>query len=344
MATRVLVTDGSSEGDDRHEVIAPLVEEHGGELVYGDFETEAEVIEGCRDANVVLTSKAPMTRAVIEHIEEPAYIFRTADGCDTINIKAATERGIPLLHVPGYYLADVVAEHAIGLMLAAAREMAYCDREMREQNGWGLGKGRRLQPMHGGTFGVVGLGEIGRAAADRAKGLGMDVVAYDPYLPQDLFERLEVEAVGFPELLSRADCVSVHTPLTAETHGMFGAEAFAAMKETAVFVNGARGPIVDVEALVEAVESGEIFAAGLDNFEVEPPVDSPAFDCDRVLCSPHHAAAGPDLGQVVTDVVEAELGRVLRGEHPRHVYNQEVLLRSDRLLNPERDDWQVETE
>jgi D-3-phosphoglycerate dehydrogenase len=157
-----------------------------------------------------------------------------------------------------------------------------------------------------------------------ARGLNMDVIAYDPLLDDDIFEQLEVESVSFDELLERSDCVMVHAPMTNQTHQMFSTEEFRRMKDSAVFVNVARGPIVDEEALVDAVETDEIRAAGLDVYEAEPPDGSPVLDCERIVCSPHHAGGSVAAKENKISIVRDELERVLAGETLHNVVNQEV--------------------
>ncbi|MFB6097163.1 MAG: C-terminal binding protein [Haloferacaceae archaeon] len=332
---RVLVTD--RKWPEREDPYGDVARDAGAEIEYADFERYEEVREGCRDADVILTSKAPLTREVIEGLENTRSIIRLGTGVDTINLKAATEYGIPVSNVPGLYCAEELASHAIGLMLAAAHEIVLSDRAVREGPGWG--RREDVNPMNQGTFGIVGLGHIGRAAVRKAQGLDMDVIAYDPYLADDLFEPLGVERVEFAELLARADCVSVHTPLTAETHHLFSTEEFAAMKEIAVLVNTARGPIVDEAALVEAVEAGTIWGAGLDVFETEPPEDSPALGCERIVCSPHHGGSCERSGAYALRSVREELRRALTGEHLRNVVNPGALQYSDELFSPELEEW-----
>jgi D-3-phosphoglycerate dehydrogenase len=333
---KVIVTDRKyPELDDPY---GDVVRAAGGQLEYADFETEQDVIEGIGDANVVLLSKAPITRAVVEQMDEVRSIIRLGTGVDSINLKAATEYGIPVSNTPGSYCAEELATHAIGLMIAAAHEVVYSDRLLRDNEGWG--RREDINPMNGGTFGIFGLGHIGRATVSKAKGLDMDVIACDPYMGDDLFDDLEVERVTFDELLARADCVSIHTPLTAETHQSFSTPEFEAMKESAVLVNTARGPIVDERALVDAVESGEIWGAGLDVFETEPPDDTPALDCDRIVCSPHHGGSSERSRQKALRMTRSELRRVLTGDHPQNVVNPGALQYTDEQLNPEAHEWQ----
>ncbi len=332
---RVVVTDRKY--PDLEDPYGDIVRAAGGEIEYADFETEADLLEGLDDANVVLLSKAPMTREVIKQLDDVRSLIRLGTGVDSINLKAATEYGIPVSNTPGLYCSEELATHAIGLMISAAHEIVYSDRLIRENDGWG--RREDINPMNGGTFGVVGLGHIGRATVQKAKGLDMDVVAYDPYLGEDLFDDLEVERVTFDDLLARSDCISIHTPLTAETHRLFSTPEFEQMKETAVLVNTARGPIVDEQALVEAVEAGEIWGAGLDVFEIEPPDGSPALDCERIVCSPHHGGSSERSRRRALEMTRAELERVLASEHPQNVVNPGALQYTDEQLNPERHQW-----
>jgi D-3-phosphoglycerate dehydrogenase len=156
------------------------------------------------------------------------------------------------------------------------------------------------------------------------KGLGMEVIAFDPLLDQDIFDQLDVERVSFGDLLHRSDCITLHAPLNEETHHMFSTQEFEQMKESAVLVNVARGPLVDEDALVTATETDEIRAAALDVFEEEPPTDSPVLKSNNIVCSPHHAGSSPTAKQNKIRIVREELERVLQGEALHNVVNGEV--------------------
>ena len=317
---RVVVTDRRFEGDPYREAI----EDAGGEIVYRELYTEDEVIEGTRDADVIVSLKSPITRRVIEELEDVRLIQRAGAGYDNINVKAASEHGIPVSNIPGKYCADELSEHAIALMFAAARDVVDSDASMREANGWD--ERPDVQMLQGGTFGIVGLGYIGRAAVPKAEGVGMNVVAYDPYLPDDVFESLGVERVSFDELLDRSDCISIHAQLTQENTHLFGPEEFEAMQDTAVLVNTARGAIVDEAALAEAVVDGEIWGAGIDVFEDEPPVDSPVFETTRIVCSPHHGARCGNAKENAIRLITEELVRAVAGDQLQHVVNPDTLM------------------
>ena len=291
------------------------------EIVYAECTTEEETIEACRNADVIITFIAPVTDRVLEATNDVQLIIRQGAGYDNIDVQAATVRGIPVSNAPDYGSADV-ASHGIALALAASHDIVNGDRGLRERSGWG--SSRVIYPIQGGTYGIVGLGRIGRRAVPMARGLGMDVIAFDPLLDDDIFEQLEVEQVSFDELLQRSDCITLHAPLNEETHHMFSSEQFEHMKESAILVNVARGPLVDEKALVTAVERGEIRAAGLDVFESEPPTDSPVLDVDNIVCSPHHAGSSPSAKENKIEIVRNELERILDGKPIHNVVNQEV--------------------
>lgn len=333
---RVVVADQLPALADVEEPFDDLVADRGGKLVKADCTTEAEVIEQCADADIVVLSKAPITPRVAEQLTETELIIRVGTGYDNINIKAATNNGIMVSNTPGYSKHQV-ATHAITLMLAATREVVHVDRELRSSEGWGH-RGEHPQ-MYDGTMGIVGLGRIGRAVVPKARGLAMDVIAYDPYVPEDMFEQLDVRKVTFEELLAESDCVTIHTPLTAETNQLFSTPEFEQMSEEAVLVNVARGPIVDTAALADAVGSGEIWAAGLDVFEREPPENSPVFEHDRIVCTPHRAGKTSEARDRKLEIARGVLADALDGNHPEYLVNPEVLQYTDDQLNPEYHEW-----
>lgn len=330
---KVVVTDRRFPDRDPY---TEAVKSAGGELIYGSFESMDELIEGCRDSAIVVTFKAPITREVFEVMDEVRLVLRNGAGYDNVDIRAANDMNIPVSTIQGY-ISDELAEHVIGLLIAAAHEIVYSDQDMRRSNGFGERRG--INPMYGGLMGIVGLGHIGRAVAEQAAGVGMDVVAYDPYVPDDVFNALSVERVTFDELLDRSDCVSLNCQLTAETHHILSTSEFERMKESAVVVNTARGPLIDEAALVDAVEAGEIFGAGLDVFETEPPTDSPVLACERVVCSPHHGGTCDRTDAECIQTGCAEIIRALKGDHLQNVVNPEALKYEGELYSPELDNW-----
>jgi phosphoglycerate dehydrogenase-like enzyme len=291
------------------------------EIIYAGCSTEGETIEACRDADVIITFIAPITEQVLEKAGDVQLVIRQGAGYDNIDVRAATARGIPVSNAPDYGSADV-ASHGIALALAASHDVVNGDRGLRENNGWG--SSRVIQPIQGGTYGIVGLGRIGRRAVPMARGLGMEVIAFDPLLDDDIFKELNVEQVSFEELLQRSDCITLHAVFNEETYHMFSSAEFDQMKDSAILVNVARGPLVDEDALVAAIENGEIRAAGLDVFEEEPPTDSPVLDSDKIVCSPHHAGSSPTAKENKIRIVREELERILEGKSLHNIVNPEV--------------------
>ena len=326
---RVVVTDrpfpkpNPYEGllDKTDDIYGRVVEETGDEISYPECETEEETIKACRNADVIITFVAPITDRVLEAAGNVDLVIRQGAGYDNIDVQAATARGIPVSNVPDYGSADV-ASHGLALALAASHSIVTADQALRNSEGWG--SSRVIEPIQGGTYGIVGLGRIGRRAVPMAKGLGMDVIAYDPLQDEDIFEHLDVESVSFEELLSRADCITLHAVLNDQTYHMFSDEEFKQMKNSAILVNVARGPLVDETALVNAIENDQIRAAGLDVFEEEPPSNSSVLECERIVCSPHHAGGSPKAKEKKIEIVRGELKRVLRGETLHNVVNEEV--------------------
>lgn len=307
--------------DETNDLYHEVINTDEDEIIYTQCETEEETIEACRDADVIITFIAPITERVLDATDDLKLVIRQGAGYDNINVQAATVRGIPVSNAPDYGSADV-ASHGIALALAASHDVINGDRGLRENEEWG--SSRVIHPIRGGTYGIVGLGRIGRRAVPMARGLGMNVISFDPLLDDDIFEQMGVEQVSFSQLLNRSDCVALHAPLNDKTYHMFSEKEFDRMKESAILVNVARGPLVDEKALVSAIKNEKIRGAGLDVYEEEPPIDSPVLELDDVICSPHHAGSSPTAKKNKIQIVRQELERVLRGEPLHNVVNKEV--------------------
>jgi D-3-phosphoglycerate dehydrogenase len=298
-----------------------VVTRTGDDLVYAETTTEEGAIEACQDADVIITFIAPITGRVLDAADDCQLVIRQGAGYDNIDVQAATARGIPVSNASDYGSKDV-ASHGLALALAASHDIVTGDQNLRQGPGWG--SSRVIEPIQGGTYGIFGLGRIGRRAVPMARGLDMDVIAYDPRLDDDIFEYLDVESVSFEELLDRSDCIAIHAALSETNVHMFSTTEFEHMNDSAILVNVARGPIVDEEALVAAVEDDQIRAAATDVFEQEPPTDSPVLDCEDIVCSPHHAGSSPEAKENKIQIVKDELERVLKGEQLHNVVNREV--------------------
>lgn len=248
-------------------------------------------------------------------------IASTRGAPSNVDVAGATSRGIPVLHTPGRN-ANAVAEMTVGLLFAASRMLISADRDLRAGD---IVKDGRLSyqrfrswELAGRTAGIVGLGAVGQATRWRLEGLGMKVIAYDPYNP-DASHSLEA-------LLAEADVVSIHAAPTAETLGMIGAAQFASMKQGAIYLNSARASLHDLDALTQALVSGHLFAAGLDHFEGERlPEGHPLLALDNVVLTPHVGGATFDTEVNHSRMIADDLVRLLAGERPKFIANPEVL-------------------
>lgn len=265
-----------------------ILEPHGYRVAEHQCDTAAEVAEACADAVGVLNTYAPMPADVIGRLERCRAIARYGVGLDTIDLDAATERGILVRNVPDYCVEEV-ALHTIALLLAAHRRVVRGDRRIRAGKWGALGAGpvRRLQ---GQLLGLVGCGRIPRSVAIKARALGLRVAAYDPFLAGDAWPDGVERYADLGELAAKADFLSVHTPLTHETRHLVDEQLLRRMPAHAVLVNTARGQLVDTEALDRALAEGSIGGAALDVLEAEPPpLDLPLLRHDDLVVTAHQA-------------------------------------------------------
>ena len=255
--------------------------------VVEDGETDlASIIEGF-DA-IVIRSATTIDASLIDRAERLKVIGRAGVGVDNVDVDAATRRGIVVANAPDSTVVSA-AEHTIALMLALARNVPQAHGALKAGN-WERSRFAGIE-LAGKTLGILGLGRIGREVARRALGLGMRVLAYDPFVALERFRELGVEPVSAVEdVYAAADVISLHLPLTAETQGLLGEDAYARMRDGVRIVNAARGELVDEAALVDAIRSGKVAGAALDVFESEP-YDGPLLELDEVVVTPHLAAS-----------------------------------------------------
>jgi D-3-phosphoglycerate dehydrogenase len=261
----------------------------GAEVVRASCKTPEEVIEVARQADALMVQWAPITAEVIQALERCQIVSRYGIGLDMIDLEAAAARGIRVVANADYCIREV-AEHALALLLASARKLAPAMTAIRAGN-WN--KRAIMTPtrvLSEQTLGIVGLGKIGRELARLAAPLMQKVLAYDPLLTPRSDLSAPVELVGFDELLSRSDFVSLHCPLTEATRNLFNENTFRSMKRTVWLINASRGGLVDEQALYEALTSGIIGGAALDVFVREPlPKENPLLQLSNVLATPHTA-------------------------------------------------------
>jgi len=306
----------------------------GCEVVATTAADEGGLIANLHEADVVLVSAAQMTRRVLEDLPRCRAVVRYGIGVDNVDLEAATDCGIIVAHVLDF-CTEEVSNHAIALLLALARGLLPLHHDTTAGR-WRQPQAWTLAPVHGQTLGVVGFGNIGRAVARKARAFDMRLLAHDPYGDPNAAAELGAALVPLGDLLAESDYVSLHTPLTPETRHLIGAAELRAMKPSAVLINTSRGPVVDEAALVEALTSGGIAAAGLDVFEEEPlPADSTLCRLENVVLTPHVASISPEAMRRLREEVGQAAADVLRGRWPKYVANPGV---RPRVLLEARDD------
>ena len=285
---------------------------------------ENELIARTRDADALVVTFSPVTRGVMGELEGLKVVVRTGVGYDVIDVPAATELGVIVVNIPDLWVREV-ANHALALLLAWNRKIVTMDRQVHAGMWSGRVPGERTGSLHGETVGIVGLGNIGSAFARRVAALETKVIACDPYVDDAHFKALGVERVSLETLAERADYVSVHTLLNAETRHLIGEAFFRRMKPTAILINTSRGPVVDEVALARALQDKRLAGAALDVWEQEPvAADNPLLKMDNVIATPHAAYfSSPAVAQVPRRCGE-EVARVLTGQRPLNVVNPEV--------------------
>ena len=229
-----------------------------------------------------------MTKRVIDAGLNLKAIGRAGTGVDNIDVAYATTKGIQVMNVPGGN-SVTAAEHTIGLIFALLRNIPQANASLKAGE-WNRHAfvGRELT---GKTLGVVGYGRVGKIVADRARGLKMNVMAFDPQVPDFIMESDGVVPATFDEIIEKADIVTIHVPLNDKTRGLFNADVFGRMKDGAYLINVARGPIVDTMALYDALKSGKLAGAAVDVYDVEPPKDNPLIQLPNVVSTPHLGAS-----------------------------------------------------
>lgn len=282
------------------------------------------LLDGAEGALTLLTDR--IDGDVLDRHPNLKVVSNFAVGFDNVNVPDATARGVAVCNTPTV-LNEATAEMAFTLMVAAGRRVMEGVDYVRagKWKTWGptllMGQG-----LTGRTLGIVGFGRIGRMLAKMVAGFDMEILVYDVYQDPKAEEELGVRYVSLHELLTQSDFISLHVALTDETRHMIGAEQFAQMKPTAVLVNAARGPVVDTDALVDALKSGEIFAAGLDVTDPEPlPADHPLMSLPNCTVVPHIASGTVASRNAMAELAAGNVLDVLNGREPRAIVNPDVL-------------------
>jgi D-3-phosphoglycerate dehydrogenase len=316
-----------------------IIEGAGFRLDAAQCKTEDDVIAAARDADAIIAQYATVGAKAIAALARCEVIARYGTGTDIVDVDAATRHGILVTNVPNDWCENEVADHAMTLLLAAARKVCRYDQATRA-GVWRWQTGEPIHRLSGRTLGLLSFGAIAQAIARRAAGFGLRVIASDPYLPAgDIADRGAVP-VSFEELLDESDYLVIQAPLTKETHHLIGEPELRRMKPTAFVINTARGPIVSDQALYRALSEGWIAGAGLDDIEEEPaklrdwtPVN-PLFGLDNVIITPHAAYYSEEAIHTVREFAASEVVRVLTGQPPVSPVNAAQLAGTRRPPGP----------
>jgi D-3-phosphoglycerate dehydrogenase / 2-oxoglutarate reductase len=285
------------------------------EICVAKSTSEADILDVAREADGVLVTYAKLPGELLRQLQRCKVIGRFGLGVDNIDIKAAAALNIVVTYVPDYCLQEV-SDHAMALVLALARKVPFSN-SLVQQGRWEMPAVVPIRRLEGQVLGLVGLGNIPRRVVPKARAFGFKVVAHDPYVPAAIARELGVELMSFERLLEISDFISVHAPLTAQTRGLFNADAFGRMKEGACVVNTARGPLLDEAALVAALDAGHLGGAALDVVAAEPlSKESPLLGRANVIVTPHTAFYSVEALEELQTKCATDVARVLSGEKP----------------------------
>ncbi|NNG67848.1 hydroxyacid dehydrogenase [Caldanaerobacter subterraneus] len=303
-----------------------ILEEKGIEIITAPDVKEETLISMVRDVEaIIVRSKAKITKGIIENAPKLKIISRTGAGVDNIDVNAATEKGILVCNLPAVNSLSV-AEHTIAMILHLAKQLSLMDQAVRNGN-WEMRNSNISVEVEGKTLGIVGMGNIGSLVAKKCHdGLGMKIVAYDPYV-KEKFKDYDYRFVdSLEELFKESDFVTLHCPDIPETRGMITRELIYSMKPTAYLINVARGTVIDEQALIEALKEKRIAGAGLDVFQQEPPSrDNELLRLENVILSPHSAALTKEATvRMAVEAVQAVID-YFEGRQPKYIYNYKML-------------------
>jgi D-3-phosphoglycerate dehydrogenase len=323
---KVVITDF---GDPDHSLEAGVLRDSGLDINLVRMQTKdpEELIPQVGDADALIVQWATINRKLIETLAQCKIISRYGIGVDMVDLQAAGEHGIPVANVPDFCIEEV-SDSTIGFIYDLSRRHFVLDRYVRS-GGWGSTRPIPYWPpprLRGHVLGIVGLGNIGRAVARKAGGIGVKLLGHDPYLTPAQAAELDVELVSLDDLLRRSDYVSLHCPLNTETRGLIGQAQLAQMKPTACLINMARGPVVVQAALYEALANHKILAAALDVLEQEPPkAGDPLLQLDNVIITPHTSSGSVEAVLQLRRDTAQNVVDVLCGRLPRSIVNRNAL-------------------
>jgi D-3-phosphoglycerate dehydrogenase len=320
---KVVITDFDyGDNDIERSILEPI----GARIVALQAKSEEDLVVEAADCDAIMNQYARVGAKTIAAMRRCRVIARYGVGVDIVDVEAATKRGILVTNVRDY-CTEEVADHAIALWLALARKLVQYDRATH-QGIWRWQSGAPVHRLRGQTMGIVSFGKIGQAIGDRARAFGVQLLVHDPYLPNTIVEDRGAVKAAKDELLARADIIMMQVPMTGETRHFLGPREFNLMKPGVIIVNTGRGPTIDNKALHEALLSGKVAGAGLDDPEEEPakratwnPQDNPIFSRPNVLVTPHAAYYSEQSIRLARESAASEVRRVLTGEQPKNPVN-----------------------
>jgi D-3-phosphoglycerate dehydrogenase len=317
----VLVTDYAWPSLDVEREILGKV---GAELLVAETGEVDELVQLAPKANAILFNWKQVPPAVLRAAQRCVAATRYGIGLDNIDLTAATELGIVVSNVPAYCIDDV-ADHTMALLLACDRKVAWFDRDIKDGR-YDLKAQAPLRRLRGHTLGLVGLGKIGRAVAERATAFGLRLLALASRNPDSTDDQTSIERVPLAELLARSDFLSLHLPATPETVTLFGRSAFELMKHGVVIINTSRGSLLPADELLQSLHSGKVAAAGLDVWPQEPlPAGDALANHPRVIATPHAAFYSDESLVELQTTAASQIAAVLQGCKPSNVVNPAVL-------------------
>jgi len=305
----------------------------GAELVCIEGSSSNEIVTVAYDADALFVVSAKVRKEVIDKLQKCRIIARMGTGIDNIDVDSATSMGIIVTNVPDFCISEM-ADHAMALLLSVARKIVILDKRTRNCE-WEARVREHLKRINGKSLGLIGFGHIAREVALRAKPFGLSVFAYDPYVVKKVFNEYGVKEESLTYIIENCDFISLHIPLTKETHHLIGEKEFRSMKRSAVLINTARGAVVDEDALIRALSEGWVAGAGIDVYEKinvfdesEKKVDSPLFVLENVVLTPHAGGCSDEALEEVKKKAVNEVIRVLSGKWPKNCVNPTVIPRA----------------
>jgi D-3-phosphoglycerate dehydrogenase len=313
--------------DNRYEDICieeKILNEVDAELLGYNLNDEDKIIEVTEDADGIITDLSPITEKVIKKLKKCKVISKVGIGVDNINVKAATEKGIPVCNVPDYCVSEV-SDHTIALILSLVRKINYMNNLVKGRK-WGIDYAKPIEPINEMILGLVGFGSIARLVYLKAKTFNFNILLFDPYINKDIENKYEIKLVDFNYLLEKSDIISIHCPANSETRHLFSYEQFKKMKKNSYLINTSRGMIIDNIALYLALKEKIIAGAAVDVYDPEPiNFKDPILKLDNFIITPHLGFYSEKSIRELRTKSALNVARVLSNKEPINIVNRKSL-------------------